>query len=133
MNNTIKCVRILSRSNSEKGYTLVETLVAGAILMGVLIPSTLFLGKVTAQGRSRDLIIASQLASSEMERTMAQGLYENDKRDVYLNNKVWHVSRQIDKHQGLVVVSVQVFRMNQTNPTITMKTLRVESVNNRWE
>ena len=53
---------------NENGYTLVETLIAFAILVAVLIPLGQFIARVMYNDHSRDLIISQQLAAQEMER-----------------------------------------------------------------
>ena len=110
---------------SEKGYTLVETLVASAILMGVLIPATLFLGKITISRTGQDLIVATQLAQEEMERTITFELYTNDNRTVQLDQKTWTLVREIDKKQGLVMIQVKVYRVSKIKAIVELKTLRV--------
>jgi len=108
----------------QRGYTVVETLVASAILMGVLIPSLLFLGRATASQANRDRVVASQLAVEEMERTIAFSLHEYEERVVQLNRKTWRVVRLIDNQMGLVEIRVQVSKPTRNHPIIEMKTFQ---------
>ncbi len=116
----------LSKYTNEKGYTLVETLVAIGILMGVLVPATLFLGKITANQRNRDLIVASQLAREEMEKIIAYQLYENNERTIKLNNKNYQITRSIENQSGLVHIVVKVTRRDREKPLVELKTLRID-------
>ena len=119
----------LFKNSNEGGYTLVETLVAIAILMGVLVPATLFLGKITSDQRSRDLIAASQLAKEEMEKTIAYQLYENNEKTVKLNNKNYHIIRSIKNQLGLIQIVVKITRRDREEPLVELKTLRIELSN----
>jgi type II secretory pathway pseudopilin PulG len=110
---------------SENGYTLVETLVASAILLGVLIPATLFFGRVASDRRAQDLILAFQMAGEEMERTAAFEIYEDEEWIIKLNNRSWRIHREIDTHMGLIEIRVKVSRNNQVRPLVELKTLRV--------
>jgi prepilin-type N-terminal cleavage/methylation domain-containing protein len=110
---------------TESGYTLVEMLVASAVLLGVLVPATLFLGKITTGRKGRDLIIASQLAESEMERTTSHELYENSEKQIRLDNRNWRIIRNIEEDQGLVDIRIHVFKAKKPKPVFTLKTLRL--------
>lgn len=112
---------------TESGYTLIETLVASAVLLGVLVPATLFLGKITTGRKGRDLIIASQLAESEMERTTAHRNYENSEHQIRLDNRDWRVVRETEEDQGLVEIRIHVFKAKKPEPVLTLKTLRLSS------
>ena len=112
---------------AESGYTLVETLVASAVLFGVLVPATLFLSKVTTGRKGRDLIIASQLAESEMERTTTHEVYENSEKQIRLDNRDWQIIREIQENQGLIEIRIKVFKAKRTEPVFTLKTLRLAS------
>jgi hypothetical protein len=109
----------------EKGYTLVETLVASAVLLAVLVPATLFLGKITTGRKGRDLIIASQLAESVMEKTTAREVYENSEEHIRLDNRDWQIVREIEENQGLIKIRIRVFKSKNTEPVFTLKTLRL--------
>lgn len=110
--------------SSDDGYTLVETIVALALLVSVLVPTGAILTKTMLSRRSADLIAASQLARMTMERTIINGNYSNESQEVILNKKTWYVSREVRNEMGLVTLQVRVFRKNQVNPVLTLKTLR---------
>ena len=60
-------VYFIKKIFSETGYTLVETMVAGAILLGVLIPAVMILAHVMMSQYSKDKITANNLARGEIE------------------------------------------------------------------
>ena len=127
--NQNQCNSVILRGflfHSERGYTLIETLVASAILLGVLIPASLFLGRFTAQRRARDLVVAYQLAGAELERTAAHRLFKNDEWFFSQDNKEWRIVRWVESRRGLVFIRVQVFRQNGDRVLVEMKTLRGE-------
>jgi|GEM_PF-1499421 len=118
----VHCLRALV---SEKGYTLVETMVANAILLGVLIPAVVFFGKITINQHSQDLIVASNLATQEMEKTIGFQIYENGTHMVKLNNKVWHVEREVSHDMGLLAIRIRVFKQQMPKPLAELRTLRI--------
>jgi type II secretory pathway pseudopilin PulG len=108
-----------------RGYTLVETLVASAILLSVLIPATLILGKLTLGQYHQDLIAATQLAGEEMERTVAEARYQNEEKQVTLGKKSWRVVRDVQEQSGLLEIRIRVFKLRQAKPLVEIKTLRM--------
>lgn len=123
-------MKCLDQSNDKKeflqeGYTLVEALVASAILLGALIPAVLFFGKITVNQKAKDLIIASQLAEERMEKTIAFHQYNNDEKTLKLNNVTWRILQKVKNRSGLIEIRVKVFKKNQLTPLVELKTLRV--------
>jgi hypothetical protein len=108
-----------------RGYTLVETLVASAILLSVLIPATLVLGKLTLRQYHHDLIVATQLAREEMERTVAEARYQDEEKQVALSKKSWRLVRDVQEQSGLIEICIRVFKLRQAKPLVEIKTLRV--------
>jgi type II secretory pathway pseudopilin PulG len=113
---------------NDDGYTLVETVVALALLVAVLIPVGHILSKTMLTRQSGDLIVAAQLARMEMERTISSGNFETDEQQVVLNQKNWRIVRQVSESWGLVEVQVLVFKGNKPVPAFTLKTLRQTAV-----
>ncbi|MCI0693274.1 hypothetical protein L0337_14875 [candidate division KSB1 bacterium] len=107
------------------GHTLVETLVASAILLSVLIPATLILGKLTLSQQHHDLIVATQLAREEMERTVAEARYHDEEQQVALGKKHLRLVRDIQEQSGLLEIRICVFKLRQAKPLVEIKTLRV--------
>ncbi len=108
-----------------RGYTLVETLVASAILLSVLIPATLILGKLTLSQYHHDLIVATQLAREEMERTIAEARYQDEEKQVALGKKSWRLVRDVQEQSGLLEIRILVFKLRQAKPLVEIKTLRM--------
>ncbi len=107
------------------GYTLVETLVASAILLSVLIPATLILGRLTLGQYHRDLIVATQLAREEMERTVAEARYQDEEKQMTLDKKSWRLVRDVQEQSSLLEIRIRVFKRWQAKPLVEIKTLRM--------
>lgn len=107
------------------GYTLVETLVAGAILLGVLIPAALFLGKITLSQHSRDRLVATQLAREEMEKTLIAADFNDEEKPMDFGKRRWRLTRTVENQSGLLVIRVKVFLPNRAQPLMELTTLRV--------
>jgi prepilin-type N-terminal cleavage/methylation domain-containing protein len=118
--------RFITARKSERGFTLIETLVAIALLLGVLIPAILFLGKATMSRSAGDLITAESLAVETMEKTTAFRLFRNSETLVETDRKKWRVVRVINKNDGLVEIRVRVYRLRARDPIVEFKTLRIE-------
>ena len=127
MYTEIKCLKKLDNRKEffQRGYTLVEALVASAILLGALIPAILFFGKITVNQRAKDLIIASQLAEEKIEKTITFNQYNNDEKRLNLNNVTWRILQKIKNRSGLIEIRVRVFKKNQLTPLVELKTLRI--------
>lgn len=111
-----------SKLKDEDGSTLVETLVAMAILVSVLLPTTLFLGFIAANPMNKEKITALGLAQSEMERVLASKEYPGTERVV---EDQWIIKRVVSKKKKLVQVEVSVYRKNRTQPILTLNTERL--------
>jgi hypothetical protein len=107
------------------GYTLVETLVASAILLSVLIPATLILGRLTLSQHHQDLIAATQLAREEMERTVAEARYQDEEKHVALGKKHWRLVRDVQAQSGLLEIRILVCKLRRTKPLVEIKTFRI--------
>ena len=110
---------------SQRGYTLVETLVALAIIFGVLVPSSLFLGKLLASNAHRDMISATELARQEMETVTTLALYESKNQKVHSYNKDWTIQRSVEEQDGLVYIQVSVLKNHDTDPVFQLSTMRL--------
>ena len=115
---------------SEAGYTLVETLVASALLLGVLIPAILFLGRISSRSVDRDRMVATQLARAAIERTTTFGIYQDEVEVTSQNNTEWQIERNIYERMNLVEITVRVSRAKSGRVLAELKTLRSrESIN----
>lgn len=108
--------------NDEVGASLVETLVAIAILLAVLVPSTMFLTYIGSNWLVKDKVDSYQLARNEMETIIAT---ENDSSLVRTDGK-WVVKRTITHQDDLYYLEVDVFKRDTTKPPIiTLETARI--------
>jgi len=107
------------------GYTIVETLVASAILLGVLIPAAFILGKLTIGSYSRQVLVATQLAREVMEKTLASEEYHYREMDFQRDNKHWKVIREVNYTDGVVDIRVKVYRSKKHKPLVELMTLRI--------
>lgn len=118
----------LTLAQDSRGYTLVETLVASAILLSVLIPATLILGRLTLGQQHHDLIVATQLARDEIERTVAEARYQDEEKQVAVGKKHLRLVRDVQEQSGLLEIRIRVFKLRQTKPLVEIKTLRIRKV-----
>lgn len=106
----------------EEGASLVETLVAMAILLAVLVPSTMFLTYIGSNWLVKDKAESFQLARNEMESIIAT---KNDSSLVRSEGK-WMVKRTVTNQEELYYVTVDVFKRDTTySPIITLETARI--------
>lgn len=108
----------------QEGYTLAETLVAGALLTAVLIPAMLFLGQITARQNDRDRLIAMQLAREAMDKTIALSLYSDNEEKIILQNTAWQIIRVVDIRDGLAEIQITVHRLPAGQKLAELKTLQ---------
>lgn len=111
---------------SETGYTLVETLVAMALILGVLMPAILFFGKISTNPFNQDLIIASQLARAKLEQVAALQEYRNSNEKLRYNNRTWQIKTEINNRFGLIEIHIKVFRPGRMKLLCELKTMRIE-------
>ena len=110
--------------NREEGYSLVEVLVALAILGAVLIPTAAFFVYVSNYPMNKDKIEALSLSRSEMEWTL---IHEIDSDTLYRSkDNRWLIKRSVEKNQDLALISIEAFRRDTLRPpVITFKTSRI--------
>lgn len=113
--------------NRQSGFTIVEVLVAGALLAGVLIPSLLFFGRVTARRENRDRITAMSIAVSEMERMTASEDYHDNETIIYQAGREWKVTESTDDWLGLIELEVRVSYSKREKSLAVLKTMRLDS------
>lgn len=111
----------------QSGFTIVEVLVAGALLAGVLIPSLLFFGRMTARRENRDRITAMSIAVSEMERITGSEDYQAHETIIFQAGRKWKVTESTDDWLGLIELEVQVSYPNREKPLAVLKTMRLDS------
>jgi prepilin-type N-terminal cleavage/methylation domain-containing protein len=107
----------------EEGYTLIESLIAIAILLAVLVPSTVFLAYVGNNVIAKDKITAFNHARNTMEYVLAT---ENDSTITKQIESNWWVKRVIVQDGNLREIRIEVFKRDTlTEPLITLETARL--------
>ena len=114
------------RIESESGYTIVEVLVAMALLSAALIPISQFAARVIINTTTRDLIVATGLARSEMERVISEQDFYFGSTTINKNHKTWRVERKIRKRNGLVTIRILVYKKDLPRPVVELETLRLD-------
>ena len=107
----------------EDGYTLVEVVVATALLVSVLFPlggAAIYLLKVRQNERH---VLALAYGQDMMEATLHQEAYTN--QVVVLEEGRWRVDRTIRRRDKQVVIRVDVFRRGHSEPIVRLMTLRL--------
>jgi prepilin-type N-terminal cleavage/methylation domain-containing protein len=108
----------------EQGYSLVETLVALAILLAVLVPAAMFLGIAGNNTLARDKITSFNLAKNAMEQAL---ITEKDSSFVELKDSKWWVQTTvIPESENLYSVKVTIFKEDTLRaPKVTLETKRL--------
>jgi type II secretory pathway pseudopilin PulG len=114
--------------NNNKGYTLVETVVALAILIAVLIPISQLCARFINSKHSRDKIVATQLAQSEMEKAITNLNCENNSKSITINNVTWKIDKNAIYQNELIELRIEVSKRGGSAPVVILKTLRLNNV-----
>ena len=110
---------------AESGYTIVEVLVALALLSVALVPITQFAARLISNADTRDLIVATDLARSEMEYVVSKRDFYLGSTEVRKNHKTWKVETKIRKRDGLITIHILVYRKGKAGPVAELRTLRL--------
>lgn len=109
--------------HSEEGYSLVESLVAMAILLSVLVPSAMFLTYIGNNTFAKDKITSFNYARNQMETILAT---QNDSSFTKRLDSNWWVKRTITREENLREIRVEVFKKDTlSDPMITLQTARL--------
>ncbi|MAO63631.1 MAG: hypothetical protein CL666_01390 [Balneola sp.] len=110
--------------NEEHGYSLLETLVALAILLAVLVPAAVFLGVAGGNTLAKDKITSFNLAKNAMEEAL---IARKDSSFISLKNSKWWVKTSISKEdEHLYSIVVAVFKEDTLrSPSVTLYTKRL--------
>ncbi len=120
-----KRARLLTRLREDSGHTMVEILVALAVLAIAVVPAAQLVTRIMLSGASRDLMIATRLAQAEIEAALLEPQSNAAAREVVLSGKRWQVRRIIATEEGLVRISAHVFKKNVRTPMVSLTTLRL--------
>ena len=117
-----KRFRTFLRGNSEAGYSVIETTVALAILVTVLVPLAAFILQLLTAKQARQEIEAYLLAQEVMEETLTKEAYTP--LDTLYRDGRWQVQREIYEHASGVGITIGVQRSNNTLRSVTFSTFR---------
>lgn len=107
----------------EDGYSLVESLIAMAILLAVLVPSSMFLIYIGNNIYAKEKMEAFNLARNRMELSLAT---LNDSTITTFVDSKWWVKQRVEKDGDLRSFNVKVFKADTLNPPlIDLKTARL--------
>jgi len=110
-------------SNNEQGSSLVETLVALAILMAVLIPLMGLVGIWSASPHAKEKVKAAGFAQALIEQSIYLEQYNDS---AFVPEPGWQVIRTIEKDDAMVKIRVDVYRSNKTTPVFGVSTIRIK-------
>ena len=107
----------------EEGHTLVESLIAMAVLLAVLVPSTMFLTYIGNNVLAKHKIVSFNHARNQMEYILAT---RNDSTVTKQIEPNWWVKRTVRKQKNLREIKVEVFKKDTlSSPLITLETARL--------
>lgn len=111
---------------NQEGYTIVEVIIALAVLLAALMPLSRLTGKLFTNGNSRNLIMAHQLARDVMEKSISSSDLIDKTESIQLNDKTWYIKRKVlQLSTNLVQLKVAVYEKDKTTPVATLQTLRL--------
>lgn len=97
-------------ATDQKGYTLLEVMIATAVFAVVLIPMVALLGNVLIKYSTSDLITSANLAREEMERTLHDRAFEDGQKNVQMGNLSYKIIKKVENKDDLLLIQVEVFR-----------------------
>ncbi|MEM6335939.1 MAG: prepilin-type N-terminal cleavage/methylation domain-containing protein [Bacteroidota bacterium] len=106
----------------ESGFSIIEVLVALALLLVVLVPLSGFGLKLMGEHHNERQIEALQLARQEMERTILDESYRDVERTT--SDERWTIRKNVERHGELVHVQVSVARQPADTALVQLQTLR---------
>lgn len=107
---------------NEEGTTLIETLVAMAILVSVLLPTAMFLGYITTNPINKEKIKALGMAQTEMESILNNKRYQSAKKEI---GEKWLIIDSTSVKNRLVNINVLVYKKHRSKPLVTLRTERL--------
>jgi prepilin-type N-terminal cleavage/methylation domain-containing protein len=115
----------ISFLSDERGYTLIEVLVALCILFIVLIPVTQIISYLLSNQDNRDKIHAVNLAEKEIELCIAQQNFINEEYSVSAGARSYLITRKVEKTENLYFIDVQVRRSDRAKSIVRFYTFQL--------
>ena len=136
---------MLFETYRQKGFTFVEILITLALVAILFVPvMQLFSHAIYATADSLDLITATNLAKSEMERTLNLNLTKAQLRELgdqtfpplkdpplELNHTLWRVRREFIEGADPLEVRIHVYRDKTPEKDVAMLVTLIEDM--MWE
>lgn len=108
---------------AEQGYSLVESLVALALLMAVLVPAAMLLIYVGGNNLAKDKIVSLNYARNQMELVLAS---ESDSTGFKKVDDTWWIKTEVLNDRNLYTIRVKAFKNDTLNtPHIELETARL--------
>ena len=108
MRTHVTSVTILKRLREEDGYTLLETLVAMALFLSVLIPLGVAIGNLTLGDSAATLNVTLQIAQSEMSRALLRHDFHDERKQ---DERGFLIERKVERKGNIVDLSVSIFSL----------------------
>lgn len=96
--------------NAEAGYSLLETVVAMALFVGVLIPVAVLVGNFTLDKKAHHLAPALRLAQAEITRVVSDRDFTSGSE----SKDGFTVVRTVQKNQRLVRINVRIHKDDES-------------------
>lgn len=123
MNQTTRCGAPRALTDDENGYTLVEVLVALAILMTVLVPAAQFVGYLVTEQQPGHTSAAYRVAANTLEQKAAAPDPQVGTETV--EDFPWTVQTTVQAEGPYVLFRVDVRRTSRERSLVTLETRRV--------
>jgi len=81
-----------------------------AIFVSILLPLVTLMATVLNKYSNSDLIVATNLGREEMEKTLNNRTFVDEKNMVKINRISWNISKRIQEDNGLVSITIEVSR-----------------------
>ncbi len=109
--------------SNESGYSLVESLVAMALLMAVLVPAAMALIYIGSTPIAKDKIESFSHARNQMEYVLSS--HDAGSGTIEVDGK-WLVKTMVDSTSNLYTIRVKVFKHDTlSSPLIELQTARI--------
>lgn len=116
----------MSKTHSVKGseaYTIVENIVALALIVAVLIPVGGFLGKVTLNSPSDSRSEALNVAQAAIEVSLSEDKFLNE--TWWSTSRRWRIVRQVQPSDAFITIDISVYRGKSDEASVVLSTRRL--------
>lgn len=97
--------------NNERGYTLVEVLVALVLLFLILTPSTYVVSKLVSGSNLEERHAATKLATDLMEKSLIEHSFARFDGEMNVNGRRYKLQRRTSRvSSATALVTIRIFR-----------------------